>query len=72
MPDRFRTALVRFAIEHLARPRRLLIRACFWLAAQTDDLEEKRRCLSAILELDPGNEPASLALLLFDQRRPTS
>lgn len=42
------------------------------LVAQTDDLEEKRRCLHAILELDPDNEPAFLALLPFDQRRPTS
>lgn len=72
MPDRFRTALVRFAIEHLARPRRLLIRACFWLAAQTDDLEEKRRRQNTVLELDPENEPASLALLLFDRRRSES
>jgi hypothetical protein len=48
------------------------IRAWFWLAAQTGDVEEKRRCLNAVLELDPENEPASLALLLFDQRRPTS
>jgi hypothetical protein len=38
----------------------------------TDNLEEKRRCLKAVLALDPENEPASLALLLFDQRRPTS
>lgn len=55
-----------------ARPRLLVIRAWFWLAAQTNDLEEKRRCLEAVLQLDPDNEPAPLELLLFDQRRPTS
>jgi hypothetical protein len=49
-----------------------VIRAWFWLAAQRENLVEKRRCLNAILELDPENEPASLVLLLFDQRRPTS
>jgi hypothetical protein len=61
MPDRFRTALARFAIEHLARPRRLLIRAWFWPAAHTDNPEEKPRCVNGILALDPENEPATSA-----------
>ena len=31
------------------------------------------RCyLNAVLRLDPDNKPASLALLLLDQQRPTS
>jgi hypothetical protein len=37
---------------------------------ETEGLELKRPCLNSVLDLDPENEPASLALLLFDQRRP--
>lgn len=48
------------------------IRAWLWVAGEADTLEEKRRCLKAVLQLDPDNEPASLALLLLDQERPTS
>jgi len=72
MIDRLRTLPAKLIVEHLRRLRPLVIRAWFWLAAQADDLEEKRRCLNAVLELDPENEPATLALLVFDQRRPTS
>lgn len=46
--------------------------AWLWLAAQADELEDKRRCLNSVLELDPENEYATLALLVLDQRRPTS
>ena len=53
-------------------PRPLVVRAWLWLAALTDDLQQKRRCLNAVLYLDPHNEPASLALLLLDQKRPPS
>jgi hypothetical protein len=62
MIDKVRTLLAKFIVEHLTRPGSLVIRACFWLAAQTDDIEEKRRCLNAIFELDPENEPAHLTL----------
>ena len=55
---------------HLPRP--LVVQAWLWLAAETDDLQEKRTCLKAVLQLDPENEPASLALLLLHQKRPTS
>ena len=55
-----------------SRPRRLVVRAWLWLAVETDDLQKKRRCLNAVLQLDPENEPASLALFLLDQKRPTS
>jgi hypothetical protein len=72
MLDRFRTVLAHFISSHFTQPRQLVIWAWFWLAAQTDDLQGKRHCLNAILEPDPENEPASLALVLFDQRRPTS
>jgi len=62
----------RFVVHQLHRPRPLVIRAWLWLAAKADELEEKRRCLNAVLQLDPENEPATLALLVLDQRRPTS
>lgn len=67
-----RTVLARLIPHHLRHPRALAIRAWLWLAAESQDIEEKRRCLAAVLELDPENEPASLALLVPDQRRPTS
>jgi hypothetical protein len=41
-------------------------------AADTQDAEDKRRSLKAVLELDPENEPASLALVVLDQARPES
>jgi hypothetical protein len=70
--DRLRTLLARLIAHHLHRPLPLVIRAWLWLAAETDDIEEKRRCLNAVLQLDPENEPATLALLVLDQRRPTN
>jgi hypothetical protein len=39
------------------------------LAAETDDLDEARRCLEAILDLDPDNEPAQGALQWVTQRQ---
>ncbi len=41
MIDKFRTLLAKLIVEHLARPRELVIRAWLWLAAETDDVEEK-------------------------------
>jgi hypothetical protein len=41
----------------------LVLAAWHWLAADADDLEEKRRCLETLLGLDPGNESARIALL---------
>ena len=72
MIDRFRTLLASFIVRPFTRPRMLVLQCWLWLAAKSRDLEEKRRCLHAVLRLDPENEPASLALLLFDQQRPTS
>ncbi len=72
MFDQLRTIIARFITRYRRRPRPLLTRAWFSLAAQADSLEEKRRCLKAVLQLDPDNEPASVALLLLDQERPTS
>ena len=72
MADRARSLLARFIAAHLPGPSFVLIHAWLWLAAKADDLEEKRRCLNAVLRLDPENEPPSLALLLLDQKRPDS
>ena len=68
MPDRLRTLLAKFIVQHLNRPRPLVIRAWFWLAAQTDDIEEKRRCLEAVLELNAESQSARAALALLYQR----
>ena len=40
MLDTFRTLLAKFIVQYLNRPRPLVIGAWFWLAAQTDDIEE--------------------------------
>lgn len=40
----------------------LQIRAWAWLAAQTDDLAEQKRCLEVIVALDPGLDWAQAAL----------
>jgi len=39
---------------------------------EAEDLQTKPSCLNAVLDQDPENEPATLALLLFDQRQPTN
>ena len=72
MIDVPRRVAARFVVHELHGPRPLVIRAWLWLAAEAEDVESKRCCLNAILELDPENEPASLALLVLDQARPTS
>ena len=68
MVDKLRTLLAKFIVKHLNRPRSLVVEAWLWLAAEADDTEDKRRCPNAILQLQPENEPASLALLALDQR----
>ena len=72
MLDTLRTLLAKFIVQHLTRPGPLVLQAWLWLAADTQDIEKKRHCLNAVLELEPENEPASLALLLLDQKRPQS
>jgi len=72
MIDTLRTHLATFIVGHFTRPRSLVVRCWLWLAAQSPDMEEKRRCPNAVLRLDPDNHPASLAPLLFHQQRPTS
>ena len=56
MFDNLRTRLAQLMVPHL-RP--LVVQAWLWLAAQAEDIEEKRHCLNAALQLDPENEPAS-------------
>ena len=67
-----RTLLACLITRHLRSPHPLAIRAWFWPAAEADDLTEKRLCLKAILQVDPENETASLALLVLDGRRQTN
>jgi hypothetical protein len=57
-----RTLSARLITRWLRRPRALVVRAWFWLASHVGSLDEKRRCLMAILELDPELEWAQLAL----------
>jgi len=70
--DNLRTLLAGIITQCLQHPRPLVIRAYLWLAANTQDIQGKRRCLNAVLELDPEDEPATPALLILDQTRPTS
>ena len=67
MLDGYRTILARFTVRHLRRPRPLVIRAWLWLAAETEDLEEKRGCLEAVLELNPESQSARAGLALLYQ-----
>jgi len=70
--DSLRTLVGKLIVRLFTCPCGLVLAAWFCLAAEADDTEEKRRCLNAILELDPENEPATLALLVLDQKRPDS
>ena len=60
--DPFHIPSARFTTTRwLRHPRALVIRAWAWLCAHTDDLDEKLRCLTAILELEPELEWAQSA-----------
>ena len=72
MLDRSRTTIAKFVVQYLPGPSALLVAAWLRLPEKGDNLEEKRRCLNAVLELDPEIEAASLALPLLDQKRPSS
>jgi len=63
-----RTILARAVVRHLHRPHLLVIRASLWLAAETDDPDEKRRCLEAVLDLNPQSQAARAGLALLHQR----
>lgn len=70
MLDHLRTLLAQLIVYHLLGPRSLLVAAWGWLAADTDDLDEKRRCLEAILELEPYLEWAQTALRGMGPKQP--
>ena len=67
--DESATLLVRFMVQHLSSPRTLVVAAWLWLAAEADDIEEKRRCLEAVLELNPESQSVRAALALLYQRQ---
>lgn len=66
--DGLRTLSAEFIIRHLRRPRPLVIRAWFWLAAQSDHLDKKRTCVEVALELHPESEAAGPVRALLHQR----
>jgi hypothetical protein len=70
--DAARTCLAGLPLNRFTRSRVLIVRAWFWLAAEPDTIEEKRRRLNAILDSGLENEHASLVLLLLHQKRPGS
>ena len=63
--DRWRSAAALFLVRHLHHPRPLLIHAWLWLAATADDIEEKRCCLNAVLQLNPEHQAARAASALL-------
>jgi len=46
-----------------------VIRAWFWLAAESDDVEEERRCVEALPELDPEHQATQAGLVLLHHRQ---
>ncbi len=68
MVDRLRTLLAKLVVEHLARPRPLVIHAWLWLAAETDDVEEKWLFPQAVLQLNPEHQATRTASALLFQR----
>lgn len=56
------TASARLVTRYRLEPVAVQIRAWAWLAAETDDLAEKERCLEAVLALDPSLDWAQAAL----------
>jgi len=68
--DTVRTIVARLIVTRLGQPRAAVVHAWLWLAAKSDNLEEKRLCLNRVLELDPDNEAATWALILLDRKRP--
>lgn len=68
--DGLRSLTARLIVQHLRQPHPLVIRAWLWLAAEAGTLEEKRRCLWAVLDLDPDNTNALLALAVLRLGKP--
>jgi len=53
--DHLRSLIAALVVRYLHRPRPLVIRAWLFVAAEADNLEDKRRCLHAVLQLDREN-----------------
>lgn len=68
MIDGFRTVPAGSIVQHLHRPHSLLVAGWLWLAAEADHIEEKRRRLEAVLELNPESQSARAGLALLHQR----
>jgi len=69
MIDCLRTLSARLITRYRLGPCSLQVRAWAWLAAETDGLAEKVRCLEAIVALDPDLEWARTALEDMRYRR---
>jgi hypothetical protein len=54
--DKLRILLASFTVRHLHYPRPLVIHARLWLAGETDNLEQRRRYLEAVLESNPEGQ----------------
>ncbi|HUT19493.1 MAG TPA: hypothetical protein VM366_10050, partial [Anaerolineae bacterium] len=52
--NRLRTASAHLVTHYRLGPVALQVRAWAWLAAETDELAEQKRCLEAIVALDPS------------------
>ena len=67
MVNDLRATLARLIVRLLHRPRPLVIHAWLRLAAEADDIDEKRGCPNAVERRDPGNQPSSLTSPVLDQ-----
>jgi hypothetical protein len=68
MVDKLRTIIAKFIAQHVQRPPCVVAGAWRWLAAQTGNVEEEKRCLWAVLDLDADNTRALLGLLALVQQ----
>ena len=68
MIDQLHTHSARFITRHSLGPDALQVRAWVWLAAETDDIAEKVRCLEVIVTLDPQLPWAQVALQAMRER----
>ena len=58
MVDQLRTLIGRSIVRYLSLARSLMVAGWLWLAAKADELEEKRRCLQAVQELNREKQAA--------------
>jgi hypothetical protein len=72
MIDRLRRLTAKFLVAHFTRPIFPVAHLWLWFAAEAHDIHDKRCSLNAVLDLDPENGPALLALAVPDEERPES